>query len=74
MTNEEVKALVETKTYRQAREHILKMDPYELQMLYYWGFHMDKNIFCSAAAGLLHEHYGMIPNYDLCGGSMSEYT
>jgi hypothetical protein len=74
MTTEEVKRMVETKTYREAREYIRGMDCYELQMLHYWAFKLQKYIFCSAATSLLHEHYGTTPNYELTGERMSEYT
>lgn len=74
MTDQEVHRMVETKSYREAREFVRGMDVYELQMLHYWGFQLRKFIFCSAAAALLHEHFGTTPNYELCGERMSEYT
>lgn len=74
MSTEEIKNLVEQKTYREAREAVQGMTQHELQSLHYWGFKLKKWIFCSAAAGLLKEHYGVTPNYELCTTRTSEYT
>lgn len=74
MLYQEIKEIVETKTYRQARENIQGMESHELQSLFYWGIRLKKFIFASAASKLLKEHYGMIPNYELCCFRTSEYT
>jgi hypothetical protein len=74
LTNDEIRSMVEQKTYRQARESIQGMTQHELQSLYYWGFQTRKYIFCSAASALLKEHYGVTPNYELCAERTSEYT
>jgi uncharacterized protein (DUF2225 family) len=74
LTNEDIKQMVEQNDYSDVREIIQGMTQYELQTLYYWGFRTRKHIFCSAAAGLLKEHYGVTPNYELCSERTSEYT
>ena len=74
MTHRTIKSLVEQKSYSEAREAIHGMNLQELQSLHYWGFHLRKYIFCSAACQLLKEHFGMTPNYELCGGRISDYT
>ena len=73
-SNDEIRNMVEQKSYRQARESIQGMTQHELQTLYYWGFQARKYIFCSAASALLKEHYGVTPNYELCAERTSEYT
>lgn len=74
MTDQEIKSMVEQKTYREARETIQGMEQHELQMVFYWGHRLQKFIFSSAATTLLKEHYGVTPNYELCTNRMSEYT
>ena len=74
MTDQMIKSLVEQKSYREARETIQGMERHELQSLHYWGFKLRKFIFCSAAGQLVKEHFGVTPNYELCGGRTSEYT
>lgn len=74
MTHQMIKGLVEQKSYSEARESIQGMNLQELQSLHYWGFKLRKFIFCSAAADLLKEHFGMTPNYEICGGQISDYT
>jgi hypothetical protein len=74
MTNDEIREMVEQKDYSDSRKQIQGMTQHELQILYYWGFRSKKYIFCSAAVGLLKEHYGSTPNYELCSERMSEYT
>lgn len=74
MTDSEIKSLVEQKSYREAREQIQGMDQYELQSLFYWGHRLKKYIFTSAAVGLLKEHFGLTPNYELSTCRTSEFT
>lgn len=74
LTNDSIKELVEKRYYYEVRDTVQGMTQYELQILYYWGFRLRKYVFCSAAACLLREHYGVTPNYELCGERMSEYT
>lgn len=74
MTTEEIKNIVETRDYDEVKDTIRGMERYELQSIYYWGFKLRKFIFCSAAAMWLHDHFGVTPNYELCGERMSEYT
>lgn len=74
MTNDEIKEMVEKRYYSEVLESVKSMEQHELQILYYWGYRLRKFIFCSAASSLLKEHYGVTPNYELCGERMSEYT
>lgn len=74
LTNSEIKEMVEKNFYSEVRDLIQGMTQYELQILYYWGYRLRNFIYCSAASGLLKEHYGVTPNYELCSERMSEYT
>jgi hypothetical protein len=74
LKNDEIKEIVEKRYYSEVIDLVKGMTQAELQILYYWGYRLRKFIFCSAASGLLKEHYGVTPNYELCGERMSEYT
>lgn len=74
LTNSEIKEMVEKNFYSEVRDLIQGMTQHELQILYYWGYRLRNFIYCSAASGLLKEHYGVTPNYELCSERMSEYT
>jgi hypothetical protein len=74
LKNEEIKEIVEKRYYSEVIDLVRGMTQAELQILYYWGFKLRNFIFCSAASQELREHYGLTPNYELCGERMSEYT
>ena len=74
LKNEEIKEIVEKHYYSEVIDVVKSMTQAELQILYYWGFRLRNFIFCSAASQFLREHYGLTPNYELCGERMSEYT
>jgi hypothetical protein len=74
MTNEEIKELVENHTYDGAKAAIKDMNQWDLKALYYWGYRLNKPIFCSAASQILSNVYGTTPWYDLCGERMSQFV
>ena len=74
MTNEEIKELVENHTYDGVKAAIKDMNQWDLKALYYWGYRLNKPIFCSAASMILSNVYGTTPWYELGGEAMSQFV